>query len=67
MEVYQRGEGREVMGEKVQAIRSIYDRYKIYKNSIRNRKTKELIRTTHGHELRWWGMLVGEVVQGRGE
>ena len=30
------------------------------KNSIGNEKDKELICTTHGHELRWRGMLVGQ-------
>ena len=29
-----------------------------------NGKAKELLRRTHGHELRW-GMLVGGVLQGR--
>ena len=33
-----------------------------------NGAAKELICTTHGHELsRGWGMLVGVGVQGRGE
>ena len=45
------------MGEKVQGIRSINGRYKIdkgeVKNSMRNVEAKELIYTTHGHELRW--------------
>ena len=36
------------------------------KNSVGNREDKELICTTHGHELRG-GMLEGGVVQGRGE
>ena len=35
------------------------------KNSIGNVEAKELICTTHGHELRWWGMWVGG--KGRGE
>ena len=55
-------------GEKVQGI-SINDRYKIdgeVKNSMRNGEIKELICTTHGHELRW-GMMVGGGIQGRGE
>ena len=49
------GKGRE--GEKVQGISSINGRYKIdgeVKNSIGNGETKELICTTHGHELREW-------------
>ena len=29
------------------------------KKSIGNVEAKELICTTHGHELRGWGMLVG--------
>ena len=45
------------MEEKVQGIRSINCRYKIdngeVKNSIGNGEAKELICTTHGHELRW--------------
>ena len=43
------------MGEKVQGLRSIIGRYKIYgdvKNSIGNGEAKEFIRTTRGHELR---------------
>ena len=36
------------------------------KNSVGNAEAKELIFTTHGHELRE-GMLVGGVVQGGGE
>ena len=48
------------MRGKVLGIRSIIDRYKIgdIKNSIGNGEVKELICTTHGHELRgmecWW-------------
>ena len=41
--------------KKVQEIRSIIGRHKIYweiKNSIENREAKELIYTTHGCELR---------------
>ena len=47
-------EGR--MGENVQEIRSMTGRHKIdgdIKNGIRNGEAKELICTTHGHELRW--------------
>ena len=49
------GKGRERTGEKVQGIRSITGSYKIdgeVKNSIGNGEAKELICTTHGHELR---------------
>ena len=51
-----RGWGR--MREKVQGIRSLNGRYKIYiwgevKNSMGNGEAKELICITHGHELRW--------------
>ena len=37
------------------------------KNSIGNGEAKELICTTHGHELRQGGMLVGGEVPGRRE
>ena len=43
------------MGEKVQGIRSLCGRYKIDRGrlfSIGNGEAKELICTTHGHELR---------------
>ena len=43
------------MGEKVEGIRSINGKYKIdgeVKNSMGNGEAKELICTTHGHELR---------------
>ena len=36
------------------------------KNSIGNGEAKELICTTHGHELRGAGMLEGWGAQGRG-
>ena len=45
------------MGENVQEIRSMIGRHKIdgdIKNSIGNGEAKELICTTHGHELRGW-------------
>ena len=45
------------MGEKVLEIRSINSMYKIHgevKNSMGNVEANERIRTTHGHELRWW-------------
>ena len=56
------------MGEEVQEIRNIIGRYKIdgeVKNYIGNGEAKELICTTHGHELKG-GMLVGGGLQGRG-
>ena len=59
-------EGR--MGEKVQGIRGITGRYRIdgeVKNSVGNVEAKELIRTTHGHELRA-GNAGGREVQGGG-
>ena len=54
-----KGRGR-IREEKVQGIRSIIGRHKIdgertlrmVKNGIGNREFKELICTTHGHELR---------------
>ena len=67
MEGYQQEEGGGKMGQMVQGISSINSRYKIdgeVKNSIGNGEAKELIRTTHGHELRR-GDAGG--VQGRGE
>ena len=58
MEGYQQG-----LGEKVQGIRSLNGRYKIYiwgevKNSMGNGEVKECISMTHGHELRQ-GMRAG--------
>ena len=55
MEGYQWGGGGERMGEKVEGIRSINGKYKRdgeVKNSMGNGEAKELICTTHGHELR---------------
>ena len=55
MEGYRQEGGRERMGKKVEGIRSINGRYKIDTgrlSSIRNVEAKELICTTHGHELR---------------
>ena len=52
MEGYQWGEDEERMGVKVQGIRSINGRQGEVKNSIGNGEAKELIYTTHGHELR---------------
>ena len=48
------GEGKRRTREKVQGIRSIICRYKIdeeVRSSIGKGKAKELICTTHGHEL----------------
>ena len=59
----------ERMGEKVQGIRSINSRYEIVgevKNIMGNGETKELICTTHGHELRQ-RMLVGGEYSVEGE
>ena len=53
-------EGEEWRG-KMQGIRSIIVRYKIdgeVKNSLVNGEAKELICTTHRHEL-WWGIIAG--------
>ena len=59
------------MVEKVQGIRSIISRHKIdgerQKNGIGNRGLKELICTTHGHELRQGGCWRVRGIQGRGE
>ena len=56
-------------GGKVQGIRSINGRYKIdmgkVKNSMGNGEAKELICTTHGHEVRGV-MLVGVEMQSGG-
>ena len=58
------------MGEKVQVIRTIIGRDKMegggVKNSMGNGEAKELICTTHGHELRWGWDAGGRGVQGRG-
>ena len=70
MEGYQWGGGKGRIAEKVQGIRSINDRYEIdrgeVKNSMGNGEAKELICTTHGHELRWGVMLEVGGVQGTG-
>ena len=68
MEGCQEGGGAGKMEEKVQGIRSIKSRYKIreVRNSIGNGEAKELICTTHVHELRW-GNAGGRGVQGGGE
>ena len=50
-----RGVGGRKRGEKVQRISSITGRYKIngeVKNSMGNGEAKELIYSTHGHELK---------------
>ena len=61
-EGYQQGGQRQRIGKKVQGIRSINGRYKTDRGRLRivmgNGEAKELICTTHGHELRW-GMTVG--------
>ena len=48
-------EGEGENGEKVQGLRSLNGRYKIYrgdgKNNMGNGESKELM--THGHDLRW--------------
>ena len=53
------GDWEEGMWEKVQGIRSTIGKHKKrqgeIKNSIGNGEAKELICTTHGHELRGWG------------
>ena len=62
------GGERGIMEEKVQELRSIIGRYKIYrdvKNSMGNGGDKELVCTTHGHELSG-GITGGMVVQGGG-
>ena len=62
MEGYQRVSGRGREREKVQGIRSIIGKRKRDKGRLRivyrNGEAKELICTTHGHELKR-GMLVG--------
>ena len=55
MEGCQWGGRGEEWGEKVQGLRSIIGRNKVYgeiKNSIGNLESKELTCMTHGHELR---------------
>ena len=55
MEGYQWGGRGERIGEKIKGIRSINSRYKIdegVKNITGNVEDKELMCTTHGHELR---------------
>ena len=50
MEGYQWGGRGERLGKKVQGVRSVNGRHKIDRG---NGEAKELICTTHGHELRW--------------
>ena len=61
------GRERRRMGEKVQGVRSIkqqvQNRQVEVKNSMGNGEAKELICSTHGHELSG-GMQVGGEVQG---
>ena len=58
MDGFQLGGRRVRLGEKVQGLRSITGRYRIaryriiVKTSVGNGEGKELICTTHGHELR---------------
>ena len=51
------GKGKGVVRENVQGLRStnwqVQNRQRDVKNSMGNGETKELICTTHGHELRW--------------
>ena len=64
MEAYQQGGDKGRMEEKVQGIRSIIGRCNIdreVKKSIENGEAKELICTTHGHELRGGCWNVWEV------
>ena len=57
-------------GEKVQGIRSIIGRYKLDRGQLRikggNGEAKEFMCTTHGYELREWGMLVREGCRAKG-
>ena len=69
MEGYQQGIGRKENGGKGTGIKKhkwqVQNRQGEVKNSIENGEAKELICTTHRHELRG-GMLVGGRVQDRG-
>ena len=65
------GEGEGRMGEKVEWIRRITGRHKIdreVRNSIGNGEAKELIWTTHGHELKggrgWCWRVAGYRAEG---
>ena len=66
MEGYPWGEGMGKLREKVLGLKSIIGRQVNVKNSIGNGEAKELICTTHGHQLRW-GNAGGRGVQGREE
>ena len=63
MEGFWWGGGGVEWGEKIQGRGNIIGRHEIdgerLKNGIENRGVKDLICTTHGHELRWRGMLEG--------
>ena len=65
MEGYQLGGGRGRTSEEVQGIRGtnwwVENRQMEVKNSIGNGETKELICTTHGHELR--GGIAGGIAE----
>ena len=69
MEGYQQGEGGGRMREKGTGNKKhkwqVQNRQGEVKNSVGNGEAKELICTTHGHELRW-GNVSGRVVQGGG-
>ena len=58
------------MGEKVQGVRSVtvnvQNRQGEANNSMGNGEAKELMRTSHGHELKW-GNDGGRQVQSREE
>ena len=64
MEYYQQGWGKSTGNKKHNW--QVQNRQWEVKNSIGNGEAKELICTTHGHELRWGGMLEGRGVKGRG-
>ena len=70
MEGYQWGGGRRERGGKGTGNKNhnwqAQNRQGEVKNTMGNGEAKELIGTTHGHELRG-GMLEGGRVQGRGE
>ena len=63
------GRGKRVNGEKGTGNKkhkpSVQNRQGDVKNSVGNGEAKELIYMTHGHEVRWWGMLEGGGVQDR--
>ena len=69
MEGYHRGSGRGENGGKGTGNKKykwqVQNRQGKVKNSMGNRKAKELICMTHGHELRW-GMMMGGGARWRG-